>query len=325
MSIIFYARKFSERRASHRLRGKYISESLQSDNISSHYGNNLLSIKHGDVVIFLKTSTVDEIEYAKSVGAITVYDICDNKLDEDENYTPCAIAAEFVTCNSPVMAREIKEVCNKDAVVIPDPYERPRQLPTFDPGNIVKLVWFGSQSSLGYVDWPAIWDRLERRVKHYRLDIVCGKADRFLKKSKDRSDNTTDFPEYTHINFDKIHFHEWDWDVQQHFIDQADIVFIPINLSLHDRVITKSANRVLDGLISGKFVITNLIPSYEEFAPYIWTKDNWLKGLNWALENRSQVRNMILEGQQYVELNYSIDKIMFKWIDFFKSLNYDFK
>jgi hypothetical protein len=81
---------------------------------------------------------------------------------------------------------------------------------------------------------------------------------------------------------------------------------------------------LIDGLISGKFIITNLIPSYEEFAPFIWTKENWLKGINWSLENRTQVREMILEGQQYVELNYSVDKIMFKWMNFFKSLNYDF-
>lgn len=324
MTIHFYARKFSERRASHRLRGKLISESLQADNIDSKFGNDLKSVKKGDLVVFLKTSSVEDIIYAKAIGAKTIYDICDNKLDEDENYTPCANAAEFVTCNSASMASEIKEVCNKEAFIIPDPYERPRKLPAFDPGNIIKLVWFGSQSSLGYVDWPAIWDRLERRVKYYRLDIVCGKADRFLRKSEDRSNNTVDFPEYTHINLDKIHFHEWDWDLQQQLIDEADIVFIPISLTFHDRVKTKSANRILDGLISGKFIITNLIPSYEEFAPYIWTKENWLKGIHWALDNRSQVREMILEGQQYVELNYSVDKIMLKWIQFFQSLNYDF-
>jgi glycosyltransferase involved in cell wall biosynthesis len=322
MTIHFIAGKFSERRASHRLRGKLISESLTAEGIESFYGSNLAQVNSGDIVVFLKTANVEHINIAKSKGAITIYDICDNKLDEDEVYLPCAIQADYVTCNSNIMAREIKEVANKRAIVIPDPYERPRRSVNFNPGNIVRLVWFGSQSSLGYVNWPAIWQRLEIRLGDYRLDIVSGKADRFQNKSEHRSRNLVDFPEYANINFNKIRFHEWSWDTQQQCIDEADIVFMPIDVD-HERTITKSANRVIDSLISGKFVITNMLESYQEFGPYIWTKD-WLKGINWSLIHRAQVNEMILAGQQYVELNYSVDKIMFKWIDLFKTLNYDF-
>jgi hypothetical protein len=80
------------------------------------------------------------------------------------------------------------------------------------------------------------------------------------------------------------------------------------------RTDTKSANRVIDSLISGKFVITTPLASYEEFAPYTWQGD-YIEGIKWACDNPDQVINMIAAGQQYTEQNYSARVLSKQLID----------
>lgn len=316
MTINFIAGKFSEGRASHRLRGKYISENLKSKNIDSYWGSRNDKIKNGDITIFLKNSSVEQIKYAKTVGSITVFDVCDNKFDEDENLIFCCQEADYITCNSHVMSKQIFLRFNKDAYVIPDPFERPTLPVNFNPGSVIKLLWFGSGSSLGYVNWPAVWSQLQSRIKNYQLDIISSKASRFKEKTIRRIEKNEE--NYGGIDISKINFHEWTWELQGELLEQADIIILPIDTQ-HYRTITKSANRVVDSLASGKFVITNRLDSYKEFSDYIWTKD-LVKGINWAVTNKDSVNKMVKEGQEYVNTFYSINAISNSWFNFLNRL-----
>jgi hypothetical protein len=71
---------------------------------------------------------------------------------------------------------------------------------------------------------------------------------------------------------------------------------------------------VIDSLISGRFVITTPLASYEEFAPYTW-QDDYIQGIKWAIENPDQVIDRITKGQQYVEQNYSARVLSKKFIE----------
>jgi glycosyltransferase involved in cell wall biosynthesis len=122
---------------------------------------------------------------------------------------------------------------------------------------------------------------------------------------------------------DKINFVEWNWETQGHYLKDTDIVLIPVEENY--RTITKSSTRLIDSLISGKFVITSRLQSYDEFKDFIWTK-NYAKGIAWALDkhNRKHILEMISNGQKYVVENYSVEKITDKWCNFFKSIKHDF-
>lgn len=314
MTINFIAGKFSEERASHRLRGKYISENLQSKGIDSYWGSKLEKIKKNDITVFLKNSTVDHIKSAKSSGSKTIFDVCDNKFEEDKNLKFCCDEADFITCNSVVMSQQILQRFQKQAFFIPDPFERPILPVNFDPGPVVKILWFGSQSSAGYVDWPATWKLLQSKIKNYHLDIISSKAARFREKTIRRIEKH----QYFDIDLGKITFHEWNWQLQGQLLQQTDIIILPIDIT-HHRTITKSANRVIDSLASGKFVITNRLDSYREFTDYIWTKD-LAKGINWALSNKDSVNTMVTNGQEYVKTHYSISRISDIWIDYLNKL-----
>lgn len=319
MTINFIAGKFNEGRASHRLRGKHIAENLSSKGIDTYWGSKMGKIKKDDITVFLKNSSPDHIQEAKKLGSITVYDLCDNKFDEDELLSPCCKVADYITCNSKVMSQQIETRFKKTSLVIPDPYERPELAVNFSPGNTIKLLWFGSGSSLGYVDWTNVWTQLESKISNYTLDIISSKSSRFKEKTQRRI--LKNEQGYQGINLDKIKFHEWTWDLQGTLMAECDIILLPIDVN-HYRTITKSANRVVDSLASGKFIITSRLDSYKEFVDYMWSKDI-VKGIIWAKSNIDEVNKMVSLGQEYTKKNYSIDSIANIWLNFFKSIKHD--
>lgn len=318
-TIYFFASKLREWRASHRLRGQLISEQLNLQGIKSVHGNNLDGLNENDIIVFLKTSTVEQIENAKEKHAVTVYDICDNKFEENPDLEECALHADFITCNSKMMQEEIFYRIKKPSVVIPDPTERYKLPVHFAPRPNVRLLWFGSGSSLGYVNWPEVWQKLENKIGNYELTIVTSEADKFKQKTLFRLDKNE--KRLLQANLDKIKFEEWSWANQQKHLISTDIIFIPFDTQ-HHRTKTKSPTRVIDSLISGKFVITSEIASYREFKDFIWIKD-YIKGISWALENPNEVNRMIDSGQKYVIENYSVAKITDKWLDFFNYIKHD--
>jgi hypothetical protein len=324
MTINFIAGKFSEGRASHRLRGKHIAENLYEKGYDTYYGSKIGKIKQGDITVFLKNSSPEQIIEAKKQHSITVYDLCDNKFDEDESLISCCEQADYITCNSNIMKQEISarlKTKNKVYTVIPDPYERPELPVNFNPSPIIKLLWFGSGSSLGYVPWTDVWKILESKVVYYTLDIISSKSDRFKEKTQRRI--LKNEAEYNGINLDKIKFHEWDWELQGKLMAECDIILMPVDVN-HYRTITKSSNRIVDSLASGKFIITSRLDSYKEFTDFIWTKDI-AKGINWAKSDPMAVNRMVTLGQEYTKKYYSVDSITNLWINFFKTIKHDFK
>jgi hypothetical protein len=130
------------------------------------------------LVIFLKLSQVEQIQEAKRRGAKTIYDLCDNKFDEQPEYAPCCMAADLVTVNSVQMGMSVKEHTGRDSIVMPDPFERPKLAPAFAPGEDLKLLWFGSQSSFKFLPIVELWQRLENEIKNYQYTMVSSKTER---------------------------------------------------------------------------------------------------------------------------------------------------
>ena len=310
IKIRFYSNSYKIKRASHRLRGELISNALSEHGYDSKILKDWNEVDKNTIVIFLKHTLPESIIRAKSLGAFTVYDLCDNKFDEEETYHLCCAAADIVSANSENMKISIKENTGKDSIVMPDPFERPKLDPKFSPGKDIKLLWFGSQSSLGLFPLVEVWERLEKELVNYNFTMIMSKPDRLRNKMIKRKDaGIID----SCINFNKIQMHDWDWDLQGQFLKECDIVLIPVNTDNY-RTITKSANRVIDSLISGRFVVTSPLESYLEFKDYTWQGD-YIEGIKWSLANPDQVIDKIAKGQQYVEQNYSAKILSNKFIE----------
>ena len=297
------------KRASHRLRGDETCKALLEQGHDAKILTNWSKVDSDTVVIFLKHSSVDSIQRARDLGARTVYDLCDNKFGEKKEYAPCCLAADLVSVNSVQMGTSVKTHTGRDSIVMPDPFERPKLAPKFSPGHDINLLWFGSQSSFKFLPMVEIWQRLEKEVRNYLYTMVSAKSDRVFSKFQLRQQKGA----VSGINLNRVNMKEWTWELQGQLLEQCDIVLMPVYTD-NPRTDTKSANRVIDSLISGRFVITTPLASYEEFAPYTWQGD-YIEGIKWAQANPAQVIDRITKGQQYVEENYSARVLSNKFIE----------
>jgi len=309
MKIRFTSSKFRTKRASHRLRGEVTCQALAAQGYDAKVLTDWDEIDSDTLVIFLKLSQVEQIQEAKRRGAKTIYDLCDNKFDEQPEYAPCCMAADLVTVNSVQMGMSVKEHTGRDSIVMPDPFERPKLAPAFAPGEDLKLLWFGSQSSFKFLPIVELWQRLENEIKNYRYTMVSSKTERLLSKMMLRQSKGA----VNNINFDRIDMQTWTWELQGQLLQDCDIVLMPV-LTDNPRTDTKSANRVIDSLMSGRFVITTPLASYEEFAPYTWQGD-YIEGIKWACANPTKVIEMITAGQKYTEEHYSAQMLSKQFID----------
>jgi hypothetical protein len=309
MKIRFWSDRFKTKRASHRLRGEVMSQALRELGHDAIASRDFSGIDADTVMVFLKGSTPAHIADAKSKGAFTIYDLCDNKFDEKEDYSPCCEAADAITVNSEQMGISVKHNTGRDSHVIPDPGERPVLEPSFAPKGDVRLLWFGSSASLKFVPWVELWSNLERHIKNYQFTMVTAKVDRLRNKmlERHRRGHTPG------VNFDRIHMLEWDWNLQGRLLAETDIVVIPV-VTENYRTDTKSANRVIDSLFSGRFVVTTPLASYLEFAPYTWQQDT-IQGIQWAVQNPNHVMDRVQQGQQYALDNYSARRVAERFVE----------
>ena len=309
MKIRFFSDSYKSNRASHRLRGEVTCKALLAQGYDAKILDNWNDVDSNTIVIFLKFSSVASIQRARDLGAKTVYDLCDNKFEEKADYESCCQLADIVSVNSVNMGISTKNFTGKDSIVMPDPYERPRLSPKFTPGKDINLLWFGSQSSFKYLPIVEICQRLDDEIKNYRYTMVSSKTERLLSKMMLRQSKGS----VSNINFDRLDMQTWSWELQGQLLQDCDIVLMPV-LTDNPRTDTKSANRVIDSLISGRFVITTSLASYKEFAPYTWQGD-YIEGIKWARANPDQVIKMIAAGQQYTEQNYSARVLSKQLID----------
>lgn len=293
------------------MRGDIPAAALKAQGFDAAACRDISDVGAGDHVVFLKPADSAVMREVKARGARVYFDVCDNKFDEKEEYLPCAQVADCITVNTQQQAREIKELLGRECQIVTDPYERPLLPAKFQPQGPIKLLWFGSGSSLKFVPWADLWARLEREIGDYHFTLVTSKTDRIMSKMQQRQNRGV----HGGINFDKITAVEWSWELQGQLLAETDIVFIPVMVDNY-RTDTKSANRVIDSIISGRFVVTTPLASYTEFSDYTW-QDDYVKGIQWARNHPQQVIEKIARGQEYVQSRFSPAVIAEQWLRIF--------
>lgn len=315
MKILFASEKVKSKRASHRLRGELTVRALQNLGYDAQTSNGITSdnCDANTVVVFLKNTQPHSIQRAKELGAFCFYDICDNKFEEKDEYIPCCQLADHISVSSEQMRSWVQHHTGRESIAIPEAFERPELIAKFNPGPTIKLLWFGSSASLKFVDWVTLWSRLETEIGNYEMTIVTAKSERIQNKMTSRSRSV----EYKNVNLSKIKFVEWTWEAQGQALAETDCVLIPVGESY--RTETKSANRVVDSLISGRYVITSPLQSYEEFAAYTWQQD-YIEGIKYAIANPSIVETQIKLGQAHVREHYAPEVIARRWLEAFDAV-----
>lgn len=245
-----------------------------------------------DVYFFSKHFFREDRSYSRQLkeqGAKVVFDMCDFHPRNDalyEHYEEMVGNADIVTCNTEAMKKIIKAQFGRDATVIPEPYEGKRGVPMPHLGDHPRMLWFGHQRSFNAVE-----DKL-LDSKYRPLEIVA------MEK-----------PEW---NTQEVYFTTWTKEYQMLAMFRCDVVIIPVADGPEWQV--KSANRLINGLWSGRFVCAEYMPAYEEFSEFAWVGDI-IEGIEWAKKNPEQVKERIEAGQRYIKENYDPQKIGRKWAE----------
>jgi glycosyltransferase involved in cell wall biosynthesis len=233
----------------------------------------------------------------KDDGGKVVFDICDNHFENQ--YAPyykamCSLA-DVVTCNTPVMQDIIKSYTGKNSQIIDDPYEYEELEPQFTPGqNPIQILWYGHFTNLNTVE-------------------VMGKDLRKLEESINLtvlSNMRSKAPVEDHNIF--ITFLTWNSDLQRKLIEKTNFIALPTILN-DDTKRTKSHNRLVEGIRSGRFVLAYPLPSYERFKDFCWVGEDFSDGICWADDNPEQVLQRIKDGQEYLKETLSPDHIAQQW------------
>jgi len=218
-----------------------------------------------DTLVFAKPQAQElmDMARAKARGAWIVVDFCDDHFDW-MHYQEALRLADVVTCPTDEMARRIK-VLERDAVVIPDPFEYPLKKPHCKGVN---LLWYGHQVN------RASLERILPEIAGYHLRVVSNFAGSI----------------------------PWSKKTMLKEFAQADIVVLPATETY------KSANRAIEAIRQGCFVVAEPHPALEGFPIYI---GNIKDGIEWTLKNKAN--RLISKAQSFVTGKFSPQTLSAKW------------
>ena len=298
--IKFYIPKGVLRRASVRFRA---SVPLQGMRKEDGFITKVNEAKPGELIVLAKNVHFEDINLLKQKNIKYIFDICDDKWNKDADlYNYACQNASLITTTCDLLKNKIKEYTGKDSFIIPDPTEREREEPYFNPGKHLKLCWFGGRKSFSLFDWDKVFSEIKSVTDNFTVHAVTAKPDRASKRLGHL------------IEQKKLIMYSWDFKTQGDIVRQSDIVILPLPQDM-PLVQVKSPNRLIDGLQQGRFVIANEgVDSYTKLKDYIYL-GNIKDGLKWALNNKEQVIEKIKLGQEYIKNNHSPEVIGKRWIE----------
>lgn len=242
--------------------------------------------KDAPIIVFNKGGVDREVldKYPKKV-----YDICDDNFscpNRGPEYRSHAAEANAVTVNSDVMRFIVHKQTGRIATVIPDPYEREEWEPSWGEG----LLWFGH------------WTNVK--------DLARSGVDATLITNPGAVPENSQTLEY--LRGRKCI--PWSVEAMDSAFKSHAIVVIPTGRSM-----AKSANRLIESVRAGKFVVCEPLPAYEEFSEFMWVGDI-REGVEWALRNRRECLDRVRYCQNYIREKFSPETIGRKWLKLLSSI-----
>ena len=323
--------------ASYRLRTLKTCEQLQKQGVACEPFNHSRAQQY-KCVIFQKTFTANDIELAKRLkknNCITALDICDNHFynpDKDPTFTKRAErlkemieTVDYVIVSTATLAEYIEKDKSRifqidDYIDAPGQnwlnklycnYALTREFKKHKLTNTFKIVWYGNagieSQQFGMCDLELVIPdlvELNRKIP-VSLTVISNNTDKF----KQYVGKEQPFPTL-YISWKKQYF--------THQLPHFDACIIPARINPFTRV--KTNNRVLLALQLGLPVIASPLPSYTEFEPFI-AFENWQENLEKIAQYPQHISQKVKLAQEYIQQQYSTEKITHQWLDFFSQLS----
>jgi hypothetical protein len=107
---------------------------------------------------------------------------------------------------------------------------------------------------------------------------------------------------------------EWTRERQVQAIKECAVVLIPT-----DERKGKSANRLIEAVRNGRFVVAGELPAHDEFKQYMWIGDI-REGLEWAKNHPNECIEAVKSCQTYIRDKFSPARIGKLWLEALESI-----
>jgi tetratricopeptide (TPR) repeat protein/SAM-dependent methyltransferase len=259
-----------------------------------------------DVLVISKSFSPDTTRLllqTKKRGTRVVVDVCDNHFDHPEHGPHLRFltaAADALVVNTPAMQALVREKTGRDATLIGDPFEGPQGAPSFEPGDTLRLLWFGHPANADTLiaALPGLAALASRRPLHLAVVTAPGPhVDRIRAGARDAL---------------QLDFVAWTPAATWAALAECDLVIVP-TLDGPTKL-TRSANRLVESLRAGRFAIVGPQPSHEPLAAFTRIDGDIAAGIEWALAHAEDVRGRIAAGQRHVAVEFAPDAIAARWL-----------
>ena len=292
----------------------------------SRVTDDITSLKPDDVAVLGKKHSKEDAQYCITNNIKYIVDVADDKFKTFKHWYFTIPNANAVTTTCYTLKDLIKQETKTDSIVIPDPTERPRGKPKFDPkeGN-VNAFYYGSDSNHAKLRWIVIKNDLNK-ISKTNVKIMTNitgdmpKLHKIVKKIPGYF-NTTKKERDT---LDKQILEEykslipWDFNKQGELVKEADFVLLPVVSDRHSSC--KGNNRPIDALQQGRMVLTTPgIPSYHDLEKFLYIGDLGKKYQE-MLKNPEEVLRKIKKAQAFIDRTYTPKAIANKWEEVYKTV-----
>jgi glycosyltransferase involved in cell wall biosynthesis len=247
------------------------------------------------------------LEEQRARGIPTWFDLTDDRFagEASEHLHRMTMLADNVVTVSATLQNIIRQYTRKESAIIGDPYEGPRGAPRWSPdGARVKVLWFGYGSNFPALmrALPGLADAGRRFPMDLRI-VTAGVQgiERYCEKFNRTSGAAL-----------ALKYVPWSSAETWNSLAATDLVLIPAMLD-EQWTLAKSANRMVEALWAGRFVVAHPIPSYREFTDCAWLGADLAEGIAWVMQNQESIAGRIRAAQDRIAAAYSPDRIAAQW------------
>ncbi len=256
------------------------------------------------------------IARVREAGGRVIVDVCDYPFAKKSPavvrfYEQALPQCDAVTVNSALMAELMAPHVPRPPQVIEDAILGAPQPPQFSPGKTLKLLWFGHQSNLPYLD-PVI-EALFAYSARQRCRLTIVTAPGFGVEDAAAQINAHPGSRL------EVRFTPWSQEATRIALRQCDLVLIPGDP--HDPLKAGvSSNRLAEALQAGRLPVASPLASYLPFSDAAWLGDDLLAGIEWVVAHPGEALARIRRGQSRIAGTLSADVIGRQWCRLFERL-----
>jgi len=276
---------------------------------STHDGNaSPLDLRADALVLNKSFNPFNEIvvRRAMQAGTRVLFDISDNHFDSPRfaaHYRALAMQCDAITVPTASMAQVVMEHTGRDAIVIADPVERSRMPPGALPDGRapLRVLWYGHATNLAALvkhseDLAAAGQRAALQLK-----LLCSEGPR-----------TDAACEMLRLHGIDTTFIPWSPSAMDEALAWCHLVIIPADVN-DTRGKVKSANRLVEALWAGRYVVAHPLEAYREFSDCASICERLSEGIDWALRNPADVASRIVRAQEAIAERFSVEAVARHW------------